>query len=83
MPEIKQELFEMPHAPNSIPGGKILSNLPFMYAPPTLIKPIISAPTIVQHTTMSTMPCEMPFHSTDCTPKLDGTPDMLAKFIDT
>jgi hypothetical protein len=82
-PEIKQELFEMPHAPNSIPGGKILLNLPFTYAPPTLTKPIISVPTIAQHTTMSTMPYEMPFHSTDHTPKFDGMPDMLAKFIDT
>jgi hypothetical protein len=65
-PEIKQELFEMPHAPNSIPGGKILSNLPFAYAPPTSIKPIASVPTIAQHSTMSTMPYEMPFHGTEC-----------------
>jgi hypothetical protein len=28
------------------------------------------------------MPYEMPFHSTDHTPKFDGTPDMLTKFID-
>jgi hypothetical protein len=81
-PEIKQELFEMPHTPNSIPGGKILSNFPFAYAPPTLIKPIISMPTIAQHITMSTMPSEMPFHGTDCAPKFDGMLDMLAEFID-
>jgi hypothetical protein len=31
---------------------------------------------------MSTTPYEMPFHSTDCMPKLDGTSDMLAEFID-
>jgi hypothetical protein len=81
-PEIKQELFETPHAPNSIPGGKILSNLPFAYAPPTLTKPIASASTIVQHSTMSPMPYEMPFHGTDRVPKFDGTSDMLAEFID-
>jgi hypothetical protein len=81
-PEIKQELFEMPHTPNSIPGGKILSNLPFAYAPPTLTKPIASTPTIVQHSTMSTTPYEMPFHGTDRTPKFDGTSDMLSEFID-
>jgi hypothetical protein len=68
--------------PNSIPGGKILSNLPFAYMPPTSIKPIISTPTIVQHTTMSTMPYEMPFCGTDCTPKFDGMLDTLAEFID-
>jgi len=50
---------------NSIPGGKILSNLPFAYVPPTLIKPIASAPTIAQHSTMSTTPYEIPFRSTD------------------
>jgi hypothetical protein len=44
VPEIKQESFETPHAPNSIPGGKILSNLPFVYAPPTSIKPIVPMP---------------------------------------
>jgi hypothetical protein len=82
MPEIKQESFETPHTPNSIPGGNILSNLPFTYVPPTSIKPIVPAPTIVQHTTMSTMPYKMPFHSTDCTPKFDGTLDMLTEFID-
>jgi hypothetical protein len=32
---------------------------------------------------MSAMPYEMPFHGTDCAPKFDGMPDMLAKFIDT
>jgi hypothetical protein len=73
----------MPHAPNSIPGGKILSNLPFAYAPPTSTKPITSTPTIVQHSTMSTTPYEMPFHGTDHTPKFDGTSDTLTEFIDT
>jgi hypothetical protein len=82
MPEIKQESFEMPHTPNSIPGGKILSNLPFAYVPPTLIKPIASVPTIAQHTTMSTAPYEMSFHSPDHMPKFDGMPDMLTEFID-
>jgi hypothetical protein len=81
-PEIKQESFETPHAPNSIPGGKILSNLPFVYAPPTSIKPIVPTPTIAQHITMSTMPYEMPFHGTDHAPKFDGTLDTVAKFID-
>jgi hypothetical protein len=81
-PEIKQELFETPHAPNSIPGGKILSNLPFAYAPPTSTKPIASTPTIAQHSTMSTMPYEMPFRGTDCVPKFDRTSDTLAEFID-
>jgi hypothetical protein len=81
-PEIKQESFETPHAPNSIPGGKILSNLPFAYVPPTSIKPIVPAPTIAQHITMSTTPYEMPFCGTDHAPKFDGTPDMLGKFID-
>jgi hypothetical protein len=82
VPEIKQESFEMPHTPNSIPGGKILSNLPFAYAPPTSTKPIASAPTIVQHSTMSTTPYEMPFRCTDRAPKFDGTLDTLAEFID-
>ncbi|KAG2030372.1 hypothetical protein BDR03DRAFT_1017219 [Suillus americanus] len=82
MPEIKQESFETPHMPNSIPGGRILLNLPFAYTPPTSIKLIVSMPTIAQHTTMYTMPYEMPFHGTDRTPKFDGTPDMLAEFID-
>jgi hypothetical protein len=81
-PEIKQESFETPHTPNSIPGGKILSNLPFAYAPPTSTKPIASAPTIAQHPTMSTMPYKMPFHSTDRAPKFDGTSDTLTEFID-
>jgi len=81
-PEIKQESFETPHTPNSIPGGKILSNLPFAYTPPTSTKPIASAPTIAQHSTMSTTPYEMPFCSTDCASKFDGTSDMLAEFID-
>jgi hypothetical protein len=81
-PEIKQESFETPHMPNSILGGKILSNLPFAYAPPTSTKPIASAPTIVQHSTMSTMPYEMPFCGTDHAPKFDGTSDMLTEFID-
>jgi hypothetical protein len=81
-PEIKQESFEMPHTPNSIPGGKILSNLPFAYTPPTSIKPIVPMPTIAQHTTMSTAPYEMPFHGTDHAPKFDGMLDMLAEFID-
>jgi hypothetical protein len=82
-PEIKQESFEMPHTPNSIPGGKILPNLPFAYVPPILTKPIASAPTIVQHSTMSTMPYEMPFRGTDHAPKFDGMLDMLAECIDT
>jgi hypothetical protein len=82
VPEIKQESFETPHTPNSIPGGKILSNLPFAYTPPTSIKPIVPMPTIMQHTTMSTAPYEMPFCSTDHVPKFDGTLDMLAEFID-
>jgi hypothetical protein len=81
-PEIKQELFETPHTPNSIPGGKILSNLPFAYVPLTSTKPIASAPTIAQYSTMSTTPYKMPFCSTDRMPKFDGTSDMLAKFID-
>jgi hypothetical protein len=81
-PEIKQESFETPHAPNSIPGGKILLNLPFAYAPPTSTKPIASAPTIAQHSTMSTTPYEMPFHGTDRAPKFDGTSDTLTEFID-
>jgi len=72
----------MPHTPNSIPGGKILSNLPFAYVPPTSTKPIASVPTIVQHSTMSTMPYEMPFHGTDHAPKFDRMSDMLAEFID-
>jgi hypothetical protein len=72
----------MPHAPNSIPGGKILSNLPFAYVPPTSTKPTASVHTIAQHSTMSTMPYEMPFHGTDRMPKFDGMSDMLAKFID-
>jgi hypothetical protein len=82
VPEIKKELFEMPHTPNSIPGGNILLILPFVYAPPTSIKPIVPMPTIAQHTTMSTISYEMPFHSTDHVPKFDGTPDMLTEFID-
>jgi hypothetical protein len=81
-PEIKQESFETPHTPNSIPGGKILSNLPFTCVPPISTKPITSTPTIAQHSTMSTMPYEMPFHGTDHAPKFDGTLDTLAKFID-
>jgi hypothetical protein len=81
-PKIKQESFEMPHVPNSIPGGKILSNLPFAYAPPTSTKPIASTPTIAQHSTMSTMPYKMPFRGTDRMPKFDGTSDTLAEFID-
>jgi hypothetical protein len=82
VPEIKQESFEMPHTPNSIPGGKILLNLPFTYAPPTLTKPITSMPTIAQHSTMSMTPYEMPFCGTDCMPKFDRMSDMLAEFID-
>jgi hypothetical protein len=82
MPEIKQELFETPHTPNSIPRGKILSNLPFTYTPPTSTKPIASVPTIAQHSTMSTTPYEMPFRGTDCAPKFDGTSDPLTEFID-
>jgi hypothetical protein len=82
VPEIKQESFEMPHAPNSIPGGKILSNLPFAYTPPTSTKPIASMPTIAQHSTMSTTPYKMPFCGTDRVPKFDGTLDTLAEFID-
>jgi hypothetical protein len=82
-PGIKQESFEMPHAPNLIPGGNILSNLPFTYAPPTSIKPIAPVPTIAQHTTMSMTPYEMPFHGTNHKPKFDGMLDMLTKFIDT
>jgi hypothetical protein len=82
-PEIKQESFEMPHMPNSIPGVKILSNLPFAYVPPTSTKPIASMPTITQHSTMSMTTYEMPFCGTDHTPKFDGMSDMLAEFIDT
>jgi hypothetical protein len=81
-PGIKQESFETPHVPNSIPGGKILSNLPFTYTAPTLIKPIVPAPTIAQHSTMSTTPYKMSFCSTDHMPKFDGMPDMLTKFLD-
>jgi hypothetical protein len=72
----------MPHAPNSIPGGNILSNIPFTYMPPTSTKPIAPMSTIAQHTTMSTMPYEMPFCGTDHMPKFDGMLDMLAEFID-
>jgi hypothetical protein len=74
VPGIKQESFETPHVPNSIPGENILLNLPFAYAPPTLIKPIILAPIVAQHTIMSTTSYEMPFCGTDHAPKFDGMP---------
>jgi hypothetical protein len=50
--------------------------------PPTSTKPIASMPTIAWHSTMSTMPYEMPFCGTDCVPKFDGTLDTLTEFID-
>jgi len=66
MPEIKQESFETPHTPNSIPGGNILSKLPFAYTPPTSIKPIVPVPTIAQHTTIM-----QPLLNEDCIGKVE------------
>ncbi|KAG2051379.1 hypothetical protein BDR06DRAFT_1010537 [Suillus hirtellus] len=82
IPKIKQEALETPHTPFSIPGGTIISNLPFAYACQAPISHKIPAPTNSQLPIMSTVRTRMPVCGTTDTPKFDGITDNLADFID-
>ncbi|KAG2100650.1 uncharacterized protein F5147DRAFT_776858 [Suillus discolor] len=82
LPKIKQEAFETPRTPNSIPGGTIVANLPFVYAHQALTRQKTPVPATSQSPIMSTVRTRMLIRGTMDVPKFDGTMDNLADFID-
>ncbi|KAG1850266.1 hypothetical protein C8R48DRAFT_778243 [Suillus tomentosus] len=82
IPKIKQEALETPRAPFSIPGGTVITNLPFAYTCQAPVSHKIPAPAISQPPVMSTVRTRMPVRGTTDAPKFDGTTDNLADFID-
>ncbi|KAG1817507.1 uncharacterized protein BJ212DRAFT_1480076 [Suillus subaureus] len=76
---IKQEAFETPRTPDSIPGSIVLANISCKHEPQLLKpNPIINT---TQQVTMATT-YKMPIHGTNKAPKFDGTMENLVDFID-
>ncbi|KAG2746277.1 hypothetical protein P692DRAFT_201867879, partial [Suillus brevipes Sb2] len=84
---IKQEFPEIQQAPNAIPGGLALSNLPSTYAPVTTSlpqpKPLPTIPAQQTPNMSTSTPFRMPIRGTDRAPKFNGTTLQLRDFLET